>query len=301
MSDQRNKYRTSQITRIRYVVTGTLALVILPLLGAWVGYSYATASLSSEDPKTAKTATLQDNPPCPHDNPPQQYTNGFHYKPGPEGAPESVCFQNKTVEVDAGTFARIYHEPYDYVAQHGTSSEDRARFAHDATAFYVDGVPVYSVEDNSYEAFGRYHFRIHDTVYAETGAGLQRDGGYVKPLLHADANSFRALRDMYARDDDTIYYRGEPFGGADSFNLIERSYPKGPHGDAGTYTFGVTDTAVYFKGERLKGINPDTFRVAPGGFYVADKDTIYIRRGGCNRASFEKGSFEDIETYFRGC
>ena len=72
----------------------------------------------------------------------------------------------------------------------------------------------------------------------------------------------------YAKDKNSVYYRGEIVRGADtdSIELAGRFY----------YKYAKDKKNVYYKGKLLNGADPNTFQELEG-FYVKDKRNIYYQ------------------------
>ncbi len=125
-----------------------------------------------------------------------------------------------------------------------------------------------------------------------------------KPVLidNADAESFEVFttscllggnetpKAAYAKDDNSVYYRGELINGANpkTFKILDWKIndQKLMRSDDDQKNHAIDDKKAYFKGVPIIGSNPETYEVLHN-FYSKDKENIYNSENTIEEADYD--------------
>ena len=203
----------------------------------------------------------------------------------------SVYYTYKRVEgADLETFHIVEHVPLLF-----------SSFGEDKNRAYWDG-EIFPKQDLAFlkrgklpisaKGLGENYYLYQEAIYylSPPGGGEPQYLTRVRanPLsesstVYADAATFRALKNGYARDKDNVYLREyllvhDP---VQSFVLLEYPYSKDEH-------------KVYYENEVIAGANPRSFSVIPNSRYSKDEDAVYYPNSPVRKIDADPSAFKLI-------
>jgi len=141
-------------------------------------------------------------------------------------------------------------------------------FAIDKNMIYFEGHPFKDIDIKSCAFVGDNCFSLlkdKNHIYSTFSVGYYTDENYIiQPVKNLDPNKYQPINNVYGKDHNLVYYKGEPIAGSDpkTFIILE--------------DYAKDTNSVYFDGLQVKNLDPATFECIEGGRYVKDKAGVYF-------------------------
>jgi hypothetical protein len=272
-----------------------ILFIIMPFIGGWIGYTHAPEKVVEVERFVIQEIEK-------------------------EAEKETQVNDTKLIKGKIGN-AYVQGDFFDDWLERGVMS-----LSFDEENFYVDGVSTYSVDEGTFseyslgddfDSFPYSHytlFRINDTFFKRW---LEPDYSITQlENIKIVEDAFEYLGHGYYRDIRNLYHLDEKEVLVNDIKKTEvqtlswlsineipatKKEPASFSEAEGNVSFMVANDAVYHKGQKLDGINSNTFWLDEEGHYAADEDTVYFRKAyeGCREAdgTFFLGDYETKDAY----
>jgi len=90
----------------------------------------------------------------------------------------------------------------------------------------------------------------------------------LEKLPYRDGKTFEVMDQLYSRDKNNIYYKGERIIGVDitTFEKIDK------------YVYSKDKNNIYFRGRKISGVDKNTFKKIDELQYSKDKNNLYTQK-----------------------
>ena len=142
------------------------------------------------------------------------------------------------------------------------------------------------LDPNTFELvsnYGSVYLKDKNGVYVISG---DSDNLKLEKLPYRDGKTFEVMDQLYSRDKNNIYYKGERIIGVDipTFEKIDK------------YVYSKDKNNIYFRGRKISGVDKNTFKKIDELQYSKDKNNIYY--GNKKIEGVDRNTFEVINDYY---
>ena len=121
------------------------------------------------------------------------------------------------------------------------------------------------LDPNTFELvsnYGSVYLKDKNGVYVISG---DSDNLKLEKLPYRDGKTFEVMDQLYSRDKNNIYYKGERIIGVDipTFEKIDK------------YVYSKDKNNIYFRGRKISGVDKNTFKKIDELQYSKDKNNLY--------------------------
>lgn len=168
---------------------------------------------------------------------------------------------NKVASADAKTFQpveNVWIFPANYGEDEKSAYRNGEIFPKNDLLFFKRGQLPPSVKD-----LGSRYFRYDGAIYHYPVSVQAAES--MDLMVDVDPDTFRILKNGYARDDKRVYYQGEMIveDPLNTFEILRGSYSK----DA---------ESIYYGSKKIDGADPSTFSFIRNSDFTMDKNSVYF-------------------------
>ena len=183
------------------------------------------------------------------------------------------------------------------VSAKNKSGIDKATFQEIDSGYSKDKNSVYvrenkgwkkleGLDPNTFELvsnYGSVYMKDKNGVYV---LGGDSDNLKLEKLPYRDGKTFEVMDQLYSKDKNNIYYKGERIVGVDipTFEKIDK------------YVYSKDKNNIYFRGRKISGVDKNTFKKIDELQYSKDKNNIYY--GNKKIEGVDRNTFEVINDYY---